>query len=193
MGSWRNSAVRYGRVAQSLHWVVAALVMYQVWIGVHVDDLPLGIERLKWMSRHKEIGISILFIVLLRLAWRRFDPPPGLPASVPQWQRRLATINHWLLYGLLIAAAFAGWLAASAAGLGINWFGLFSLPDLIDKNPAWQEGLRELHESIVILLALLIIVHAGGAVWHAIRRDGVMNRMLPPVFDRRGSGSGEPE
>lgn len=188
MGTWRNSATRYGRVAQGFHWVVAVLVLVQVWIGVHVDDLPLGIERIKWMSRHKAVGITILFLVLLRLAWRWLDGTPPLPEKLPALVRRSAVAVHAALYTLLIAAPLAGWLAVSAAGTGISWFGLFTLPSLFDKNPAWHEPLEELHEWLVISLAILIVLHAAAAVIHGVRRDGMMPRMLPDIIAwRRGS------
>ena len=188
MNTFRNSPRHYGRVAQSFHWVVAVLVFTQVAIGMHVDDLPLGIERIKWMSRHKALGITILAIVLLRLAWRAFDHAPAMPSHLPAWQRRIALVTHAGLYLLLVAAPIAGWLAASAAGLGISWFGWFTVPSLIDKTPALAKTFEELHETLVITLALLVLVHAGAAVYHAVRRDGVMSRMLPGIFipvDRR--------
>lgn len=182
MTSWRNSRNRYGRVAQSFHWLVAALVFVQVGIGVYVDDLPLGIERIKWMSRHKALGITILAIVLVRLAWRACDRTPPMPSHLPTWQRRTALLTHGGLYLLLVAAPIAGWLAASAAGLGISWFGVFIVPSLIDKTPALVETFEQFHEVLVITLALLVLGHAAAAVYHAVRADGVMSRMLPEIL-----------
>lgn len=181
MGAWHDSQRRYGRIAQSFHWVVVVLVFAQVAIGIHVDDLPLGIERIKWMSRHKALGITILAIVLLRLAWRRHDQAPAMPAHLPNWQRRLAGFTHGSLYGLLIIAPIAGWLAASAAGLGISWFGLFTVPALIDKTPALADTFELIHKVLVWMLAGMIILHVLAAIFHSVRRDGVMSRMLPSV------------
>ncbi|MDX1442740.1 MAG: cytochrome b [Gammaproteobacteria bacterium] len=182
-----SSQARYGRVAQAFHWVVAILVFIQVGIGIYVDDLPLGIERIKWMTRHKAIGITILALVLLRLAWRWINPAPSLPEHLPRWQRVTAFTTHGLLYGLLVAAPIAGWLTASAAGLGVSWFGVFTVPALIEKTPGLVDTFEAWHEGLVFALALTVLLHVGAAIWHAWHRDGVMSRMLPWHSNRSDS------
>jgi cytochrome b561 len=184
MTAWRNSGLQYGRVAQAFHWVLAVLVFVQAGIGVYVDDLPLGIERIAWMSRHKALGITILALVVLRIAWRMFDRPPAMPSSLSALQRRVALTTHWLLYVMLIASGLAGWLAASAAGIGISWFGLFTVPMLIDKQPDRYEMLAGIHEGMVIALLVLILFHSAAAIWHAVQQDGVMSRMLPGFLNK---------
>jgi cytochrome b561 len=98
----RNSSVRYGWVAQSLHWAIVALLVVQVTLGKIADALPVGLERLIMMSRHKSFGITILGLAVIRLAWRWFDPPPPTP-PMPRWQEFAARLNHWALYALLFA------------------------------------------------------------------------------------------
>src|SRR5262245_21719211 len=102
MAQWRNSLESYGIIAQAMHWLVAALVLVQLAIGVYAADLPLSLARLQWLSRHKSLGLAILAVVLLRLAWRSMDQPPALPASISRWQQRAAQATHWLLYALLV-------------------------------------------------------------------------------------------
>jgi cytochrome b561 len=69
---------------------------------------------------------------------------------------------------------------ASAAGLSVNWFGLFQLPDLLPKQPELSDFLKAAHRICVALLALLLLGHVGSALRHAlVLRDGVMHRMLP--------------
>lgn len=77
-------------------------------------------------------------------------------------------------------APIAGWLYASAAGLGVNWFGLLRVPDLVAKDPDLAEVFKALHIGLVGLLAVALAVHVGAALRHAlVRRDGLMRRMLP--------------
>jgi len=167
-------------VAQSLHWLVAALVFVQFGLGLYAAGLTVSIARLQWLSRHKSLGLAVLALVLLRLAWRSANRPPALPDSMPSWQRRAAAIVHWLLYALLVLGALTGWMHASAAGLSVNWFGLFQVPDLLPKRPDLSELLRAVHRGFVALLAVLLLGHVGGALRHAlVLRDGVMHRMLP--------------
>ena len=180
MARYRNSDQSYGIIAQAFHWLVAALVFAQLGLGVYAADLPLGLSRLQWLSRHKSLGLAILVVVLLRIAWRAIDRPPALPGTMPAWQRLAATTMHRLLYLLLILAPLAGWLYASAAGLSVNWFGLFQVPDLVAKDPALAEVFKPLHKALVVLLALLLAGHIGAALRHAFWfRDGVVHRMLP--------------
>lgn len=170
----------YGIIAQAFHWLVAALVFAQLGLGVYAAGLPVGLARLQWLSRHKSLGLAILAVVLLRMAWRIINRPPPLPDSVPGWQRRVAVVTHWLLYLLLVLAPLAGWLHASAAGLSVNWFGLILVPDLVSKDRELAELFKALHIGLVALLALLIAGHIGAALRHAFwLRDGVAHRMLP--------------
>jgi cytochrome b561 len=145
MTQLRNTNDSYGIIAQSLHWLVAAFVFVQLGLGLYAAGLPVSLARLQWLSRHKSLGLAILALVLLRLAWRSMNRAPALPDSMPRWQRGAATTTHWLLYALLVLAPLAGWMHASAAGLSVNWFGLFQVPDLIPKQPELSELLKAVH------------------------------------------------
>ena len=185
MHTWRNSTRAYGIVAQVFHWLVAALVFIQISIGLYVDDLPISMARLRWMSWHKSVGITILALVLLRLAWRLVERPPPLPEHMPTFERIAARLTHWALYGLLILTPLAGWLTASAMGLSVNWFGWVLIPDLISKNPELGEVLEYVHWILVRVLAALFSIHILAALRHGLRRDGVLTRMVPFMGDRR--------
>lgn len=177
---FRNSSDRYGIIAQALHWLIAALILAQIALGVYAARLPLGIARLEWLSRHKALGITVLALVLARLAWRLIDSPPALPASMPSGERRAALAAHRLLYALLILAPLAGWLLASASGLSVDWFGLIRVPDLIGKSPQLVAPLKLAHKGLVALLVIVLVPHVVAALRHALaRKDGVMHRMLP--------------
>lgn len=176
----RDSNESYGIIAQSLHWLVAALVFVQLGLGLYAASLPVSLARLQWLSRHKSLGIAILAVVLLRLAWRALNRPPLLPASMPPWERHAAATMHWLLYALLVLAPLAGWMHASAAGLSVSWFGLFQVPDLVPKGAEMSALFKAMHRTCVALLAFLLLGHIGAALRHAwVLRDGVMRRMLP--------------
>lgn len=176
----RNSATGYGIIAQLFHWLVAVLVFLQAAIGIYASDLPVSIARLKWLSRHKAIGITVLALVLIRYAWRGLNRVPELPESMPAWERRVALATHRLLYLLLVLAPISGWLHASAAGLSVTWFGWFKVPDLLEKNPDLAPYFENLHVTVVYTLITLVVLHVAAALRHAFfRRDGVMAQMLP--------------
>ena len=170
----------YGIVAQVLHWTIAAAVFVQIALGLYSAGLPVSMARLQWLSRHKSLGIAILALALFRLVWRMLNRAPALPQSMPGWERHAALINHALLYALLVVVPLSGWLHASAAGLSVNWFGLFLVPDLIPQEKTAAEFWRATHRTCVFLLALLLALHIGAALRHAlVLRDGIVYRMLP--------------
>jgi cytochrome b561 len=175
----RNSLVRYGYVAQSLHWVIVGLLVVQVTLGKIADGLPVGLERLIVMSRHKSFGITILALAAVRLAWRWIDRPPPLPA-MPGWQRWAAHASHYGLYVLLFALPLTGWLMSSAANRPVSWFGLVQLPDFVAPDKSLQEWMHDAHHFLIWALFAFVGLHVAGALKHQfIDRDGLLFRMLP--------------
>ena len=175
----RNSSVRYGYVAQTLHWVVVALLIVQVTIGTIADDLPRGLEKLALLARHKSFGITILGIAVIRLAWRWIDRPPP-PPPMPRWQHIAANLNHWGLYALLFALPLSGWLMSSASNYPVSWFGLVQLPDFIGPDRGLKDIFHDLHHLFVWFLYALVGLHLAAALKHQFfDRDGLLFRMLP--------------
>ena len=185
MVNLRNSTESYGIIAQTFHWLVALLVLAQLGIGLYAANLPVSVARLRWLSHHKSLGLAILALVLLRLGWRALNPPPELAQylrarRVPLSVRRAALATHRLFYLLLILAPLCGWLYASAAGLSVNWFGIFQVPDFVSNDRELAALFKALHIGLVALLAALVALHVGAALRHElVLRDGVMHRMLP--------------
>jgi cytochrome b561 len=176
----RNSAERYGSVAQLLHWAVVVLIIVQFALASAAEDLPTGMEKLITMARHKSFGITILALAALRLAWRLVDPPPPLPAGMHPLQHTAARVSHGLLYGLLFALPLSGWMQSSAANYPVSWFGLAQLPDLVAPSKSLHDALHEVHEALAATLIVIAVVHVLAALKHQFMdRDGVLMRMLP--------------
>jgi cytochrome b561 len=177
---------RYSSVAQALHWVIAALVATQFVLAYLASGLPLGIQRLILMARHKSIGMTILMLVIVRLAWRVWNSPPPLPDSVRPMERRLARYSHGAFYVLLFAMPVSGWLMSSAKNYSVSWFNLLTWPDLIGKNDTAFAWLRGLHDTMSFVLLALAIVHVVAAFRHQFwLKDDVLLGMLPFGKNRR--------
>lgn len=189
--SLMNTPARYGVVAQSLHWLIVILVLLQFLLGIKAHGMPISLERLMLLARHKSIGISIFMLVILRLAWRFYSPPPPLPATTSPWMAAAAQASHGLLYALLLLMPPVGWLLSSASNLTVSWFGLVSLPNLLAPDRRLAHWLLLTHQSMAWLLCILILVHVCAAFWHhLVRKDDVLIRMLP--FTRRHKTHGDP-
>jgi cytochrome b561 len=149
-------ADRYTRTAIALHWLVALGVLAQVAFGWQLDDLPRDTpEHAAWIRLHKQAGVALLVLILVRMHWRLTHRPPPLPASVPPWQRRAASASHALLYACMLGMPLAGILGTNVEGFGMS-----------------------LHVWISYLFVLLILLHVAAAARHLVARDGVFGRII---------------
>ena len=176
----RNSPDHYGIISQSLHWVIVVLVSIQFVVGSIAADLPLGMQRLILLSRHKSIGMTIFILMILRLLWRLANTVPQLPVIMPGNEQRLAHLTHWLFYILLLCIPVAGWINSSASNLTVSWFGIFNWPDLVDADKHIATIAKGTHKILVWTLLAIISVHTIAALrHHFILKDNVLTRMLP--------------
>jgi cytochrome b561 len=179
-GCERSSVPRYSGVAIALHWTSAVLVFCGFALGLYMAGLTFSPAKLRYLSWHKWIGITIFLVAGARIAWRIANPPPPLPASVPGWQRQAAHVSHLLLYALMLAIPLSGWLYSSASGVSVVYLGLVPLPDLVAKDKATASTLLAVHQTLNYVLAAMVVLHVGAALRHGlVGRDGVLERMLP--------------
>lgn len=170
---------RYSTPAILAHWLVAALILTAFPLGVYMSDLPLSPTKLQLYSWHKWMGITILVLVGLRLAWRLTHQPPA-PLPAPAWQLKAAELTHVLLYVLMFAVPLSGWLMSSAKGFPVVWFGVLPLPDLVGKDEALGDLFKLAHQWLNFSLLGLVALHLGAVLKHQfIDRDTTLSRILP--------------
>jgi len=187
----RNASDSWGSVAKILHWLIALGVLTAAVVAKVSEELSSSRDRYEWMVSHKSLGLTLLALMLIRVAWRMSNPSPDLPASMPRWQRLAARLTHWGLYLVLLWMPITGWLAHSASGLPLKWFNWFKVPGLVGKDKALKGLAENLHEWGFWLLIALFIVHVAAALkHHFIERDDTLrkmwfgNRMTPPNAPR---------
>ncbi|TAJ26804.1 MAG: cytochrome b [Reyranella sp.] len=174
------AAGKHSQTAIGLHWITALAVLGLLGVGLWMVGLPLGLLKLKVYAWHKWIGLAVLALTVARLLWRWRHPPPSLPGSVRDWERRLAPIAHWTLFALLLAMPLSGWLMNSAAGVGLYWFGYIPIPDLVPRDPDLFAALKTVHKVLSRLLIAVVALHVGAVIYHdVLRHDGVFRRMWP--------------
>ena len=176
----KNTLTRYGAVAQLFHWAIVVLIITQFVLAKRAEGLS-PVAKIGVLATHKSVGITILALAVLRLAWRLFNPVPPLPAGTPRWQERAAHVSHFLLYALLFITPVLGWLMSSARAFSVSWFGLVTLPDFIEPNKAAFERLHEAHEVMAYSAGgTSRSMHIAAALkHHFFDRDNVLRRMLP--------------
>jgi cytochrome b561 len=187
---WRNSEVRYGRVAMLFHWSIAAAILFMFFLGPYMANLP-ETEPLQFplFQLHKTIGLTILVLSIARALWRFANPIPALPEDMPHWERLAARASHFCLYGFMIVVPLFGWASVSAAPLGVPtmWFGVFEWPEipfLGDLRRAQKQllvgPLEDTHAVLAFLMMGLVALHIAAALKHHFRdHDRILKHMLP--------------
>ena len=94
----KNTLAEYGIISKLLHWISAVLLFAQIPIGFYLVDLDFGPERISLENIHITVGLSIFYLVILRLLYKLFNPTPKLEPSIFKGQRFLAKLNHVMLY-----------------------------------------------------------------------------------------------
>jgi cytochrome b561 len=186
----QSSQLRYGSVAMTLHWVIAALVLANLCLGLYMTDLPRTDEnRFMLFQLHKSFGLTVLVLSFARLGWRLINPVPPPPRGLNPLLRIGARVAHAVLYALIIAIPLAGWAMVSSSSLGLPtpYFGLFAWPNISflaamtpTEKAANLDFFKETHQLLAYLAIALVTLHVLAALYHQfLRRDDVLKRMLP--------------
>lgn len=168
----------YTRTAVALHWLVAALVITALTLGWTMTDMVFSPLKLRLFNWHKWVGVTVLALMLVRTFWRLAHPPP-VPLPMPAWQRLFTRVVHGLLYVMLLVQPLTGWIFSNAEGFPIVYLGLIPLPNLVSKDKALGEIVKEIHTAGGWVLAVAIGLHLLAAIkHHYYDRDETLGRML---------------
>lgn len=188
-------AARYSLVAIVLHWTIALAIVLQVSLAGRMEPPPTP-ESFAVTQLHKSIGITILLLSLLRLAWRLLNPPPPEPATLARWERILSQAVHWGFYAIMIGMPLTGWLMVSASRIQLPTllYGVIPWPDIPGLSglaPAskhlWHEIGETGHGLIAKGIYVLLALHVAGALKHQLfsRDEPVLGRMAPGAVPGR--------
>jgi len=193
----RRQLLRYNNVSVAIHWLTAALLVTQIYVGFVFADMARGPVRGEWFTWHKTLGATILLLSLVRLGWRVANPPPPFPVELPRWERLAGVWNHRIFYFLLLALPLTG-LAAVSAGKGgtTPLIGGVPLPLIPGIPEAAGEPLGGLHGALVWATLALLVLHVGAALKHQfVDRARYAGRMPPfrsPMGEDAGAPAGQP-
>lgn len=174
----QNGPAGFGWLTRALHWAIAALVLGQWALGTVIAGMQASLSNLWLFGLHKSLGVTILGLMLLRLAWHRLSPPPPPLPGVARWQMALARATHAGFYMLLVLVPLSGWIASGASGLDVVVFGGLVLPPLAPASVAVEDAFFRVHRVLTKALLALIALHVAGAIKRAMAGDGTLRRML---------------
>lgn len=164
---WSLPAVNYSNTQIVLHWAVAGMVVGQ-WATAgaiprtHNPLLPATATDLLLHMLHNYNGVAIGLLVLLRVGLRLWNGRERRSITAGTLGMA-ATAVHYGLYACLAAQAATGFTAsylwAPAAGI---------------------------HKLIWNVTLTLVVIHLAASLWHVIRGDAILVRMVPSR--RRAAG-----
>jgi cytochrome b561/polyisoprenoid-binding protein YceI len=204
-------AQRYTAVAIVLHWAIAIAIVLMIplgwWMGDALEDADTQAQAIAAYQLHKSVGLTVLALSLVRLAWRFMNRAPPLPGGMKPWERLVAKITHWAFYALIIALPLTGWLYVSTAWsvhddrpleVPTLYFGLFQVPHLFGLSHLAEEtraavaGVLEFgHSKLAWGAIVLTALHVGAALKHQfLDRDSLLARMIPGLTRSAGANAG---
>jgi cytochrome b561 len=177
--SGRMPPVRqFASSSRVLHWLMAAMVVPMLFIGVGMVASLADYHVL--VSIHRPLGIAILVLVVIRFVNRQLTSLPPFPPTMSPAERIAASWSERLLYALMFALPLIGWGMLSAARYPIVLCGPIHLPPILPVDPALYGVLRKLHTMLAYLLFFTFMAHLSAVLFHTlVMRDGLLNRMVP--------------
>lgn len=172
----------YGTVSKWFHWVTVALMAIALPVGFVIQHIKDD-HKMPFYAIHESAGLTILLVALARLAWRLRHPAPPLPDRVPPVLRRTASAVHHALYALLILQPILGFFMTNAWGFPLRgqtaYLGFIQFPKFMETDKDLATVLQAIHTVGGWSILVLLVLHVGGVVFHqAIRRDGLLLRMV---------------
>ena len=172
----KNTLTEYGLISKLLHWISAILLFVQIPLGFYLVDLDFGPERLTVEDIHVTMGLSIFYLVILRLLYKIFNPTPKLEPSIFKGQKFLAKLNHVMLYVTILSITISGILKKLFNGETLT---IIFKKIKIQDNFELGELFYDLHVISNYVLIVLIIIHILAVITHKLFfNDNLLKKIL---------------
>ena len=172
----KNTLTEYGLISKLLHWLSAILLLVQIPLGFYLVDLDFGQERLMIENIHVLIGLSIFYLVILRLLNKIINPTPKLDPSIFKGQKFLAKLNHILLYVTILSITISGILKKLFNGESLI---IIFKKITIQDNFELAELFYEIHIFSNYLIIILITIHIVAVIIHKFFfNDNLLKKIL---------------
>jgi cytochrome b561 len=171
-----SAPARYPMRTRILHWLTALLVFSMLLIGFVMVNSLGSYATLRGI--HMTLGVTVLVIVVVRVANRLTHRAPKLPDTVGWLEHKLVVGSELTLYALLLAQPLVGWAMVSAGGQPVVVFGALHLPRIAPFDADLYFILRQTHSLVAYVLVAVIAAHVSAVLLHTLTlRDGMLSRM----------------
>jgi len=170
----------YDRVLKAVHWSTLLLIA-AAYIAIWGSYAVATKEQEAFLTQlHRSLGVTVFVLTVFRLGWRWHARIPSLPADLPAIQKMAARVAEYVLYALLLAQPILGILYINARGRRVDFFFLGELPPIVGPDKVLAKQAVAAHDIVAYVLLTFIGLHAAAALFHHfVRRDDVLNAMLP--------------
>jgi cytochrome b561 len=168
-----NVPHRFALIQRLLHWLMAACIFAMFFIGVGMVS-TVAPTYPPLILTHKTLGVTLLVLVVIRLAVRLHYGAPPLPADLPPAMKLGARLSHQFLYGFMIVMPLLGLGMLWAAAYPVVLYGGIRIPALLPQSDRVHTLLWNAHFYLGFAFFALVLLHLAAGLFHAlIRRDGV--------------------
>ena len=172
----KNSLTEYGLISKALHWLSAILLLVQIPLGFYMVDLDFGEERISLENIHVILGLTIFYIVIIRLINKILNPTPKLDPSIFKGQVFLAKMNHILLYLAILSITISGILKKLFNGETLV---IFFKKIQINDNFELADQFYNIHILSNYTILVLIVIHLMAVIVHRIFfKDNLLKKIL---------------
>lgn len=177
----------YVAVHKCVHWLTALIILGMIPVGLIMGRIDNSPFKNALYELHKSFGIIVLVLAIMRVGvLLRYGAPASEPTLTPL-QRVVSKSVHHLIYLLLFIAPLTGFIGTSMCCAPVNLFWTIPVPPNLPGGFETAKTVLAVHSIATISLAVLVALHVGAALMHAVvLRDGVIWRMLPEAWRPAG-------
>ena len=171
-----NTLTEYGIISKVLHWLSVIVLFIQIPLGFYLVDLDFGEQRITIEDIHVTLGLTVFYIIIIRLINNILNPTPKLEPSIFKGQKFLAKVNHLLLYVTILSITISGILKKLFNGETLV---IFFKKIKIKDNFELAEQFYDIHIFSNYLIIGLIVIHILAVIIHKIFfNDNLLKRIL---------------
>ncbi len=167
-------AQKYPKPMIFLHWFTLILLVIEIILGLNLENKEFAPKDFNWFRAHALLGVLIMILTIVRL-FIRMKNKGRLPEIefYSKMHKAMVTGVHHAMYTLLIVIPAIGFYMVYKTGAL-----QYDLGGPFPEGAKLDEGLHEIHESLVWVLVALVALHVGGVILYKIKTgESLLKRM----------------
>ena len=159
-----------------LHWLSAIILFIQIPLGFYLVDLDFGEQRITIEDIHVTLGLTVFYIIIIRLINNILNQTPKLDPSIFKGQRFLAKMNHILLYIAILSITISGILKKLFNGEPLV---IIFKEIIIKENFELADQFYDIHILSNYFLIGLVALHISAVIIHKLFfKENLLKRIL---------------